>query len=80
MTVKWIKLSNVSGYQIQYSTNSKFKGVKTITVNSSSATSKVLSGVKKGKTYYVRVNAFKKMGNEKLFGDYSVKKIVKITK
>lgn len=79
-TIRWSKLSYVSGYQIQYGTKSSFSGAKTVTVNSSSTTAKVLSGLAGGKTYYVRIRSFKTVGGTKLCSTWSGKKSVKIRK
>lgn len=57
-TVKWDKKS-VTGYQIQYATNSKFtKGKKTIRITKASTVSKKVSKLKSGKKYYVRVRCY----------------------
>lgn len=66
-----------SGYQIQYSTNKKFKKskTKTVTLKKNKKTIKVLKKLKKGKKYYVRVRSFTKTrsGNSttKKFGRWS---------
>ena len=75
---KWSKLSYVSGYQIQYGLKSSFKGAKTITVNGASRINKVLTGLTKGKTYYVRLRTYKTVGSTKLYSEWSGKKRVKI--
>lgn len=61
-SVKWKKPSGqVTGYEIQYSTSSKFakKATKTVNVGKSSATSKSVSKLKAGKKYYIKVRAYK---------------------
>ena len=48
------------GYEIQYSTSKKFKKVKTITVESTKKKlDKKIKNLKKGKTYYIRVRAYR---------------------
>lgn len=59
----WKKLTNVSGYQIQYAPNKKFKKAKRKTVKSTSVTIKKL---KKKKTYFVRVRAYKLVDGKKV--------------
>ena len=50
MTINWNKNTAVTGYQIQYSTDKKFKsGVKTITVNKNSTKSKTITKLKSKK-------------------------------
>lgn len=59
-TVKWKKQSTqTTGYQIQYSTSSKFTNAKTVTVGKNGTTSKSISKLKAKKKYYVRVRTYK---------------------
>ena len=75
----WTKDSTVTGYQIQYSTSSSFKsGNKTKLITKNSTTSATLTGLTKGKTYYVRIRAYKTVNGTKIYGAYSSKKTVKI--
>lgn len=60
MTVKWKKQSGITGYRISYGTNKKLKKAKTITVGKAAASSKTIKKLKAGKTYYVKVRAYKK--------------------
>lgn len=81
MTVKWGKNSKATGYQIQYSLKSDFSsGNKSVTVKSASTVSKVITGLTKGKTYYVRIRTYKTVGSTKYYSAWSAKKSVKITR
>ena len=81
MVVKWAKKSKATGYQIQYSTDSKFKkSVKKATVSGSNVTSKTITSVKKKKTYYVRIRTYKTVSGKSYYSDCSTVKKVKITK
>lgn len=66
-------------YQIQYSTSKKFtkKTTRTLTVKGSAST-KTISKLKKGKTYYVRMRGYDKTNKEA--GSWSTVKKVKIKK
>ena len=75
--VIWKKLTNISGYQIQYAPNKKFKKAKRKTVKSTSVTIKKL---KKKKTYFVRVRAYKLVDGKKVYGKWSAVKKVKVKK
>ena len=77
LTAKWKKASNADGYQIQYAANKKFKKAKSQTVKSTSVTLKKL---KKKKTYFVRVRAYKAVDGKKVYGKWSSVKKVKIKK
>lgn len=59
-TVKWKKqATQITGYQIQYSTSRKFSKAKTVTVGKNSTTSKTISKLTAKKKYYVRVRTYK---------------------
>ena len=59
-TIKWKKKTNIAGYQIQYSANSKFKkGNKTIKIKKVKTLSKKITGLKPSKKYYVRIRTYK---------------------
>lgn len=61
------------------STDKKFK--KSVTKKTTSKTSFTLTKLKKGKTYYVRVRAYKvDSTGKKVYGKYTSAKKVKITK
>ena len=77
LTVKWKKDSKASGYQVVIAQNQSFKkGKKTAVIKKKSTTSKTFKKLPSGKTYYVKVRAYKKAGSKKVYGSYSkVKKI-----
>ena len=59
-TVKWKKKSGITGYRIQYSTNSKFKkGNKSIKIKNAKTISKKITKLKVAKKYYVRIRTYK---------------------
>ena len=59
-TIKWKKKTNIAGYQIQYSTNSKFKkGNKSIKTKNAKTVSKKITKLKAAKKYYVRIRTYK---------------------
>ena len=76
----WKKVSGASGYQIQYATKSSFSGKKTLTVKSGKKTSAVIKKLKKGKKYYVRIRAYKKIAGKNVYTAYSAKKNVRVKK
>ena len=77
LTVSWKKDSRADGYQIQYSTSSKFKNAKTVTCSKKTAKT-IIKKLKKGKKYYVRIRAYKKIGSKKYYGSFSKTKSVKV--
>ena len=78
--VSWKRNKAVTGYRIQYSTDKKFKkGVKNVNVNKNKTTTATLAKLKKGKTYYVRIATYKKVG-EKIYSSWSKAKKIRIKK
>ena len=77
-TVKWKKqATSTNGYAIRYSTKSNMKGPKTVYVSGKGKTSKTISGLKKGKKYYVQVATYTNNGGRTL-SKYSKAKSVKV--
>ena len=79
--VTWKKQSTqTTGYQVQYSTSSKFKKAKTVTISKNKTTSKSVSKLSAKKKYYVRVRTYKtvKIGGKsvKLYSGWSKAKSV----
>lgn len=59
-TVTWAKVSGVKGYQIQYSSDKKFKkNNKSVTVTKQKTTKATVKKLKSKKKYYVRVRTYK---------------------
>lgn len=60
-TAKWSRQkTQTTGYQVQYSQKKNFKsGAKTVTIGKTKTTAKKVTGLKKKKTYYVRVRTYK---------------------
>ena len=77
LTVKWKKVTGAKGYQLQYAMNKKFKKKKSVQTKKIKYTIKKL---KKKKTYYIRVRAYKMNGRKKVYGKWSTGKKVKIKK
>lgn len=75
LKVTWKKQKAITGYQIQYSTNAKFKKSKTkiVKIAKGRQTSKFIKKLKARKKYYVRVRSYKttKIGS-KTYNAYSV--------
>ncbi len=65
--------SQVTGYEIQYSTSKKFtkSTTKTKKVTSYKTTSVTLKSLKAKKTYYVRVRTYKTVNGKKYYSDWS---------
>ena len=80
-TVKWKKQTEeTTGYEIQYSTSSKFKGAKTAGNIKAKKTSKIISKLKAKKKYYVRIRTYKTVGGKNYYSDWSAAKNIKTKK
>ena len=71
------KTAQVTGYQIQYSTSSKFTSATTKTISSYNTTKYTLKSLSAKKTYYVRVRTYKKVGSTTYYSGWSTYKYVK---
>ena len=77
-TVQWKKDKKADGYQVQYSTDKKFKkNVKSVNVSKKS-TKATVKKLKKGKTYRVRIRSYKKINGKKYYSGWSKMKSVKV--
>ena len=64
----------INGYEVILSTKKNFKKAKKVTTKKNIVTVRKL---KAGKKYFLKVRAFKKVGNKKIYGKYStVKKVI----
>ena len=78
LTVKWAKkTTQVTGYEIQYSTSKSFSSVKTKTITKNSTVSAVLTGLKAKTTYYVRVRTYKTVNGVKYYSGWTTVKSLK---
>ena len=77
-TVKWKKKTKITGYQIQYSTSSKFsmKNTKTVKIKKAKTTSNKITDLKSSKKYYVRIRTYKIVKKKKSYSSWSKKKNV----
>jgi hypothetical protein len=72
--VTWKKqATQTTGYEIQYSTSTKFtkKATKTATVKSAKTTSTTVKKLSAKKKYYVRIRTYKTVGGKKYYSDWS---------
>ena len=77
-TVTWAKVSGVNGYQIQYSSDKKFKkNNKSVTVTKQKTTKATVKKLKAKKKYYVRVRTYKTVNGKKIYSSWSKVKSVK---
>ena len=80
VTVKWKKVSKknqkkIKGIEIQVATDSKFKHIVKKTTAGKAKTSKVVKGLKSKKKYWIRIRAYKQVGNVKHVSKWKVKTI-----
>ena len=81
VTVKWKKKSKITGYQIQYSTDSKFKkNKKSIKLKKAKTTSKKISNLNESKKYYFRIRTYKSSNKKTRYSKWSKVKSIKTQK
>jgi len=78
VSVTWGKRAEAGGYQLQYGKKSNFVGAKLLKVKKAATTKAALKGLKSGKTYYVRIRAYKTVGSKTYWSAWSKAKQVKV--
>lgn len=71
LNIKYSKIYNATDYQMQISTNAKFKNAKIYTIKSN------IPKLKKNKKYYIRIRAYRKIDNKKIYSSWSKVKNIK---
>ena len=79
VTVKYDKTTSGDSYVLAYSENEDLSGAKTKVVLGANNTSYTLSGLKKGKTYYISIRVRKKVDGIDYYTTFGVPKKIKIT-
>lgn len=77
LQVSWKRDSRVSGYVIYVASNSKFNKQKKYTVKRN-LSKKILSKLKKGKKYWIRIRTYKMADGKRIYSSYSKAKVIKI--
>ena len=78
LNVSWKKDKNVSGYEIKYSTSSKFTRKTTKTVKAGKkSTGVTVKKLKSRKKYYVKLRSYKIINGKKYYSSYSSTKSIK---
>ena len=78
--ITWEKVSGASGYEIYSATSKNGKYKKVMTIKKGGTVSYKNTKLKKGKTYYYKVRAYRTVNGKKVYGAYSSVKSVKIKK
>lgn len=74
LTAEWSASSVFTGYELQYTTDSKFsKDVKTIKIDTWDTTKHVISNLKGNTTYYVRVRSYHVFDGITYYGQWTEK-------
>ena len=74
----WKKTGGNSGWQVQYSTNKKFRsGVRTVNLKARN-TKLTVRKLRSRKNYYVRIRSYKKVGKQTWYSGWSNVKCIKI--
>lgn len=72
----WAKNDQATGYEIQYSTDSKFKSAKKVAITKKTTTAKTITKLKASKKYYVRMRIYTTVNGTKYYGSWSAVKTV----
>ena len=78
--LQWKKMKNISGYEIQISTNKKFKKAKKVKIKKIKTTKLTVKKLKKNKKYYVRMRAYRTYNGKNSYSAWTKTKRVKTKK
>ena len=70
------QLSQATGYEVQYATNSKFTGAKKLDVTNNKTDKMTISKLSANKKYYVKVRSYTLVKGTKYYGEWSAVKSV----
>lgn len=78
LTIRWSKNGSASGYEFQYAANASLSGATKIRVTPGSTTSKTVTGLVAGKTYYVRMRVVAVSGGVTYYSPWSSAKSITV--
>ncbi|NBI63321.1 hypothetical protein D3Z38_09750 [Clostridiales bacterium] len=79
LKLTWKKDTKATGYQAMVATDKKFKkNKKTAVIKKNKTVTKTFTKLKRKKTYYAKVRAYKQVGKTKVYGAYSKVKKAKV--
>ena len=74
-TAQWKQNNSATGYQLQYSTSSKFAKAKNVNIKSNKTLKTTVKNLKSKTTYYVRFRTYKTVGKTNYFSGWKVYKV-----
>ena len=78
LTVKWKKGKDITGYEVQYSLKKSFASPGTVVIKKAGTVKTVLKKLTTGKTYFVRIRAYKDVKGKKYYSAWSKAKSAKV--
>lgn len=79
LKLTWKRDVKATGYQAMVATDKKFKkNKKTAAIRKNKTVTKTFTKLKRGKTYFAKVRAYKKAGKKNIYGAYSKVKKAKV--
>ncbi|MCI9596283.1 MAG: hypothetical protein HFE75_03095 [Firmicutes bacterium] len=79
LKLTWKRDTKATGYQAMVATDKKFKkNKKAATIKKNKTVTKTFTKLKRKKTYYAKVRAYKQVGKTKVYGSYSKVKKAKV--
>ncbi|WP_278962067.1 fibronectin type III domain-containing protein, partial [Ruminococcus bicirculans (ex Wegman et al. 2014)] len=74
--IDWAQKGSATGYEVQYTTNSKFTGAKKLDVANNKTDKMTISKLSANKKYYVKVRSYTLVKGTKYYGEWSAVKSV----
>ena len=78
LAVRWKKGIGGVGYELQYGLKKSFAGAKKVKISKNATVRRTLKGLKAGKTWYLRIRAWKKVDGKTYYSAWSGAKSAKV--
>ena len=78
LAVRWKKGVGGVGYELQYAMKKSFSGARKVKISKNATVRRTLKGLKAGKTWYVRIRAWKKVDGKTYYSAWSGAKSAKV--
>ncbi|MBR5825732.1 MAG: fibronectin type III domain-containing protein [Clostridia bacterium] len=80
VALSWDKTKGADGYLIHYSLYSNYGNKKSVNVSGGTTVGKTLKNLENGKTYYIRIKAYKEVSGKKVYSDKWSERRVRVDK
>ena len=78
VTARWTKNAKAAGYELEFALTRSFTAPLKKSIAKNTTLKTVMTGFQKGRTYYARIRAYKKVSGKKVYSAWSAVKSLRI--